>query len=353
MKIILTGGGTAGHVVPNIALLPRLRVDGFEISYIGSKNGMEKELVEKAGVPYYGISSGKLRRYISLKNLTDAFRVIKGVGNARRLIKKLKPDVVFSKGGFVAVPVVLAARMAGVPVVIHESDITVGLANRLCIPHATKVCCVFPETLGQVPVAKGVLTGTPIRDEVFAGSRIKGAALCNFPQEKPVILVMGGSLGSQIINNCLRDALDDLLAHFNIIHSCGKGNLDTAINRPGYMQFEYIGQNMGDFYALADMVVSRAGANSIGEFLALAKPNVLIPLSKKASRGDQILNAASFARQGFSVVINEEELTHQLLVDKIRQTFADRGKYMAAMKKSGTQDAIGQIVQIIQETARK
>jgi UDP-N-acetylglucosamine--N-acetylmuramyl-(pentapeptide) pyrophosphoryl-undecaprenol N-acetylglucosamine transferase len=353
MKIMLTGGGTAGHVMPNLALVPHLREDGFDISYIGSKAGMEKELVENAGLPYFGISSGKLRRYLSLKNLTDGFRVLKGIGEARKIIKKAAPDVIFSKGGFVAVPVVYAAKMLKVPVVIHESDITVGLANRLAIPHATKVCCVFPETLRQIPAVKGILTGTPIREEVLTGSRIKGAAFCNFADEKPVILVMGGSQGSAIINTHVRGALDVLLPHFNIIHSCGRGNLDSTINRAGYMQMEYINENMGDFYALADIVVSRAGANSIGEFLALAKPNVLIPLSRKASRGDQILNAASFEKQGFSVVIDEEELTEQFLVEVINQTYADRGKYAANMKKAGAGDGIGQIVDIIKEVAKK
>ena len=352
MKIILTGGGTAGHVMPNIALLPQLRGLGFDISYIGSVDGMEKDLVAKENLPYHGISSGKLRRYLSAKNITDAFRVVRGVGQARKIIKKIAPDIVFSKGGFVTVPVVLAARLSKVPVIIHESDITVGLANKLCIPHATKVCCVFPETLAQIPKSKALLTGTPIRQEIFDGSRIKGVALCNFPEEKPVIMIMGGSQGSAAINNCIRDALDGLLTTFNIVHICGIGNLNEAAKRPGYLQFEYVGEEMGHLYAAADLVVSRAGANSLSELLALSKPNVLIPLSRRASRGDQILNAESFARQGFSVVIDEDDMDKDVLVKTITDTFENRGKYIAAMKKSGAENGISSIVALIKEVAK-
>jgi UDP-N-acetylglucosamine--N-acetylmuramyl-(pentapeptide) pyrophosphoryl-undecaprenol N-acetylglucosamine transferase len=350
---MLTGGGTAGHVMPNIALLPALRAAGFDISYMGGISGMEKEIVQAAGLPYYGISSGKLRRYLSAKNITDALRVVRGVGQARRAIRHIKPDIVFSKGGFVAVPVVLAARLAKVPVVIHESDITVGLANKLCIPHAAYVCCVFPETMRQIPKAKAILAGAPIRQEILEGSRIKGLAICNFPDEKPVIMVMGGSQGSVTINNCVGGALDGLLADFNMVHLCGAGNVDKAASRPGYVQMEYAGADMGHLYAAADIVVSRAGANSLGELLALAKPNILIPLSLKASRGDQILNAQSFARQGFSVVIDEDGLDSGILAQTVRETFNNRGKYAAAMKKSGAQNGIDGIVAIIKKVAKK
>jgi len=352
MKIILTGGGTAGHVMPNIALLPTLRATGFDISYIGSMTGMERDIVEATGLPYYGISSGKLRRYLSAKNITDALRVVRGVGQARRIIRRIKPDIVFSKGGFVAVPVVLAARMAKVPVVIHESDITVGLANKICIPHAVRVCCTFPETMKQIPADKARLAGSPIRQEILDGSRIKGLAACNFPHEKPVIMVMGGSQGSVAVNTAVRNALDNLLADFNILHLCGAGNVDDTTNRSGYLQLEYAGENMGHFYAAADIVVSRAGANSLGELLAMAKPHVLIPLSKRVSRGDQILNAQSFQKQGFSVVIDEDEMTNDILAPIIREAYENRGKYAAAMKESGAENGIDTIISIIKEVAK-
>jgi len=352
MKIMLTGGGTAGHVMPNIALLPALRAAGYDISYIGSATGMEKDIVGPTGLPYYGISSGKLRRYLSAKNFTDALRVVRGVGQARKILKRVKPDIIFSKGGFVVVPVVLAARLAKVPVVIHESDITVGLANKICIPHAARVCCVFPETMAQLPKAKAHLTGTPIRQEILDGSRIKGLVACNFSDEKPVIMIMGGSQGSVNVNKSVRSALDGLLLDFNIVHLCGAGNVDETANREGYLQLEYAGDDMGHLYAAADLVVSRAGANSLGELLALAKPHVLIPLSRKASRGDQILNAQSFERQGYSVVVDEDSMTSDILAQAIRETYENRGKYAAAMKKSGVENGIDSIVKIINEVAK-
>ena len=240
-RIILTGGGTAGHVTPNIALLPRLRELGYDIHYIGSYNGIEKELIEPFGIPYHGISSGKLRRYFSVQNFTDPFRVLKGFREARVLIKDLKPDVIFSKGGFVSVPVVLAGKRSKVPVIIHESDMTPGLANKIAIPSATKVCCNFPETLESLPKDKAVLTGSPIRQELLSGNKIAAMDLCGFTADKPVILVIGGSLGSVVVNKAVREALPDLLKDFQIIHLCGKGKMDESLSgTKGYCQFEYI-----------------------------------------------------------------------------------------------------------------
>ena len=322
-RIILTGGGTAGHVTPNIALLPRLRELGYDIHYIGSYNGIEKELIEPFGIPYHGISSGKLRRYFSVQNFTDPFRVLKGFREARVLIKDLKPDVIFSKGGFVSVPVVLAGKRSKVPVIIHESDMTPGLANKIAIPSATKVCCNFPETLESLPKDKAVLTGSPIRQELLSGNKIAAMDLCGFTADKPVILVIGGSLGSVVVNKAVREALPDLLKDFQIIHLCGKGKMDESLSGTrGYCQFEYIKDELRDIFALADIVISRAGANAICELLALRKPNLLIPLSAKASRGDQILNARSFERQGFSLVLEEEELTKQSLIDAVHRLYS-------------------------------
>lgn len=353
-RIILTGGGTAGHVTPNIALLPRLKELGYDIQYIGSYNGIEKELIEPFGIPYHGISSGKLRRYFSTKNFTDPFRVLKGFGEANKLIRDLKPDVIFSKGGFVSVPVVLAGKKNKVPVVIHESDMTPGLANKLSLPSAAKVCCNFPETLEHLPADKAVLTGSPIRQELLSGNKIAALDLCGFSADKPVILVIGGSLGSVVVNNAVRLALPDLLEQFHVIHLCGKGKLDASLNNvEGYAQFEYIKSELRDIFALADVVISRAGANAICELLALRKPNLLIPLSANASRGDQILNARSFERQGFSVVIEEEELSKELLLESVRDLYANRDTYMSAMRKSTLQNSIETITNIIEEVRKK
>ncbi len=351
-KIVLTGGGTAGHVTPNIALMPRLKELGYEVHYIGSYDGIEKKLIEEMGVPYYGISSGKLRRYFDWKNFTDPFRVLKGFGEAKKLLKIINPDVVFSKGGFVAVPVVQAAKRCHIPTIIHESDMTPGLANKLSIPAAAKICCNFPETVKYLPEGKAVLTGSPIRQELLKGNKLAGLNFCGFTAKKPVLMVIGGSLGSVAVNNAVRSILPQLLKTFQVIHLCGKGNLDeTQKGMEGYVQYEYIKQELADLFALADIVISRAGANAICELLALRKPNLLIPLSAAASRGDQLLNAKSFQQQGFSMVLQEEEITPQLLLSTILELYENRNSYAEAMKKSGQSNAIEMITELIEDAA--
>ena len=351
-KIVLTGGGTAGHVTPNIALMPKLKELGYEIYYIGSYDGIEKKLIEQMGIPYYGISSGKLRRYFDWKNFTDPFRVLKGFGEAKKLLKKLQPDVVFSKGGFVTVPVVQAAKRCHIPTIIHESDMTPGLANKLAIPAATKVCCNFPETVKYLPEGKAALTGSPIRQELLHGNRLAALNFCGFTSGRPVLLVIGGSQGSVAVNTAIRNILPDLLKTFQVIHLCGKGNLDTGLEHTdGYVQFEYIQKELADLFALADVVVSRAGANAICELLALRKPNLLIPLPASASRGDQLLNARSFRQQGFSMVLEEESITSETLLSSILELYRDRDVYIQAMKQSGQSDAIAMIAGLIEEAA--
>lgn len=353
-RIVLTGGGTAGHVTPNIALLPRLKELGYDIHYIGSYEGMEKKLIEDCDIPYYGISSGKLRRYFDIKNFSDPFKVLKGYGQARKLLKKLKPDVVFSKGGFVSVPVVFAAKHCHIPAIIHESDITPGLANKLAIPNAYKVCCNFPETLKYLPADKAILTGSPIRSELLNGNRRHALSYCHLTEGKPVILVVGGSSGSQFINEIVRGILPELLKTYQVIHLCGKGNLDKSLHgTAGYAQFEYANQELSDMFALADIVISRAGANSICELLALHKPNILIPLSSNASRGDQILNAHSFEQQGFSMIIEEENLSNVVLLDAVQKLYENRDQYITAMKESKQMNSVETVVQIIEEAAGK
>ena len=352
-KLLLTGGGTAGHVTPNIAMLPLLREQGYDISYIGSYNGIEKKLITEQNVPYYGISTGKLRRNFDLKNLTDPFRVIKGCFEARKLIRTIKPDVVFSKGGFVSVPVVLAAHREHIPVIIHESDMTPGLANKICIPYSDKVCCNFPETVAMIPDSKGILTGTPIRAELSRGDRQTGLDLCHFTSNKPVIMVIGGSLGAQHVNEAIRSILPSLLERFQVVHLCGKGKVDESFySTTGYYQFDYIDKELKDLFAAADIVVSRAGANAIFELLSLNKPNLLIPLPAGASRGDQILNAQSFKKQGFSMVLPEEELTNESLYLAICNLYEHRAEYIDCMKKSSGNDSIKQIVALINEASK-
>lgn len=351
-KIVLTGGGTAGHVTPNIALIPELNKRGYDIYYIGSYDGMEKEMIEAENIPYYGIATGKLRRYFDLKNFTDPFKVIKGFAEARSYLKKIDPDVVFSKGGFVAVPVVRAAHSLKIPVIIHESDMTPGLANKLCIPAAAKVCCNFPETVEYLPKEKAVLTGSPIRQSLLSGSKEKGLSFCGFTDDKPLILVTGGSLGAVGVNNAVRSILPSLLENFNVVHLCGKGKLDESLNStPGYVQYEFISEELPDLMAAADLVISRAGANAICELLALKKPNILIPLPKGASRGDQILNAKSFKKQGFSYVIQEEDINDERLLKIINGVYKNRQKYIQTMSESAGSNAIEIIAELADSLA--
>jgi len=353
-RIVLTGGGTAGHVTPNLALLPHLRDKGCEVSYIGSYDGIEKGLIETAGVSYYGISSGKLRRYFDPKNFSDPFKVLKGFFEARKLLRNLKPDVVFSKGGFVSVPVVLAAKIRRIPCVIHESDITPGLANKICIPMAKKICANFPETMKYLPEDKAVLTGSPIREELFKGNKIAGLDFCGFTANKPVIMIVGGSTGAAALNEAVRNLLPTLLRDYQIIHLCGKGKAaEEYSSAEGYRQFEYISKEMKDLFAAADLVISRAGANSICELLALRKPHILVPLSAAASRGDQILNAESFEHQGFSYVLQEENLTNDTLLRAIHHVMEHRQSYIEAMEKSKLNEAITTVLGLLEEAAKE
>ena len=348
-KILLTGGGTAGHVTPNIALLPDLKAEGYDIHYIGSYEGMEKKLITAQGINYDGIATGKFRRYLSAKNLTDPFRVIKGFQQAKKLIRDYKPDVVFSKGGFVAVPVVLAAGHYHIPVIIHESDMTPGLANKICMRTAKKICCNFPETVKLLPADKAVLTGTPIRRELLNGSRDAGFAFTGLSDDKPILLMMGGSTGSRAVNAGLRSALPQLLKEFHVIHLCGKGNLDSTLAQPGYIQYEYISDELKDLFAISDIVLSRAGANAICELLALKKPNILVPLPAAVSRGDQILNANSFKKQGFSYVLEEEKLNADTLMAAVHEVYNNRDSYKKAMAPRNHSNGVAIVIKLIKE----
>lgn len=356
--ILLTGGGTAGHVTPNIALIPALQKKGWIVHYMGTPDGIEKKLIEQYNqqvkkhqnkITYHGVASGKLRRYFDVKNFTDPLKVMKGMGQAAAAIRKIKPNVIFSKGGFVTVPVILGGWLNRIPIVIHESDMTPGLANRISIRFANKICTTFPETLHHLPKNKGIHTGTPIRQEIFLGNKEKGRERCHFTTEKPVIMMMGGSLGSVKINTCLREALPKLLETFQVVHLCGKGNLDSGLkHQTGYMQFEYLNEELPHIFALADVVLSRAGANSISEILALHKPNILIPLSARASRGDQILNAKSFQEQGYSCVLEEEKMTQDTLYQAIHQVYQLRFRYKKAMEQSKAGNGIQAVLQVLE-----
>ncbi|MCR4885420.1 MAG: undecaprenyldiphospho-muramoylpentapeptide beta-N-acetylglucosaminyltransferase [Clostridiales bacterium] len=353
-RIVLTGGGTAGHVTPHLALLPHLLREGYEVHYIGTENGIERGMIEKLeGVTYHAVKSGKLRRYFDWKNFTDPFRVIAGAFQAGRLMGRLKPDVCFSKGGFVSVPVVIGAWLHRVPVVCHESDLTPGLANKICSKFARRVATTFPEcaeALGK----KAVCTGTPMRPALFSGSREKGLALAGFSGDRPVLMMVGGSSGAQSVNKALREALPKLLEKMDVLHLTGKGNLDGSLAAlPGYKQFEFLSDELPDAIACADLILSRAGSNAICEFQALKKPMLLVPYPKGASRGDQILNAESFRKRGLCHVLLQENMTADSLYDAVLELQRDRESLIRALKNAPPADGTDAVLGLIHEIEKK
>lgn len=353
-RIVLTGGGTAGHVTPHLALLPRLQSDGWETHYIGTKDGIEREMMQgRPGIRYHMIAWGKLRRYFSWRNLSDPFRVIAGFFQSLRILGRVKPDIVFSKGGFVAVPVVAAAWLRGIPVLAHESDLTPGLANRISAVFAKKVAATFPEcakALGK----KGVHTGTPMRRELFEGSREKGLAFAGFTGAKPVLLMMGGSQGAQAVNDALREALPDVLPHMDVLHLCGKGKLQADLaGTPGYFQAEFVDKELSDVLAAADLVLSRAGATAISEFLALKKPMLLVPLPLGASRGDQIVNADNFKQRGLALVLPQEQLTAKSLKDALNNLMDKAEDMRQAMAKEPSADGSQAVLDLIAQLRKR
>lgn len=346
--IVLTGGGTAGHVSPNLALLPHLVEKGYSVHYIGSHTGIEKSMTDLDGITYHAVQSGKLRRYFDLKNFSDPFRVLTGCIQSLNILKQIKPDVLFSKGGFVAVPVVWAAAKLGIPILCHESDITPGLANRLSGRYAQKICTTFPECAKALG-AKGVQTGTPLRQTLFEGSREKGLKQAGFDGTKPVLLMMGGSQGAQAVNKGLRSALPLLLKDFDVLHLCGKGNLDeTLMGTPGYCQKEFLSDELPDALAACDLVLSRAGANALCEFHALQKPMLLVPLPLSASRGDQILNADSYARRGLAHVLRQEDMTAETLAAAVHRLYREKDSIRAAMQNDPAGDGTAKVLEWIE-----
>ncbi len=351
-RIVLTGGGTAGHVTPNLALIPSLLSEGWDVHYIGTAEGIERRLVEAIpGVSYHSVSTGKLRRYFDLKNLTDPLKVVAGAGQSLMLLRKLRPNLVFAKGGFVSVPVVYGAAALRIPVLLHESDMTPGLANKLAMPFAKKLLCTFPEA-AKLAGAKGLYAGTPLRPELFSGSREKGLKLFGFRDDRPVLMVVGGSSGAQSINRALRAALPGLTTGFQVLHLCGAGNLEGNLEGTlNYCQREYLNEEMPHAYAAADILISRAGSNTLSEILALRKPSLLIPYPKTASRGDQILNAQSFEARGLARVLYQEDMTPDTLRARVVEVYKDRGSLIDAMEKEPSANGLKNVLKQIREYA--
>ncbi len=336
--IAITGGGTGGHIFPNISIIEELKKRGREdIFWIGEKHGKEQGWAEKVNVPFYGINTGKLRRYFSLKNITDVFRVIIGIFQSLFILLKLKPDVLFSKGGFVSVPPVLAAWILRIPVVTHESDINPGLATKIISRFASVICVSFEKTRSFFSKKNIVHTGNPVRDLIRQGEPKKGLKFLNFSEDLPIVLIVGGSLGASSINQAVREMLELQDLTFNVVHQCGQGNYQHKSSQNSrYRQFEFIDKEIGDVMAASDIVVSRAGAGAIYEIGYLKRPSILVPLPKSKSRGEQIENALYFEENGASRIISDEHLNGNALSEAVNQLLTDRGKLRMMMSRAGT-----------------
>ncbi|MDD5603368.1 MAG: undecaprenyldiphospho-muramoylpentapeptide beta-N-acetylglucosaminyltransferase [Eubacteriales bacterium] len=352
MKVVITGGGTGGHVIPNLPVIDRLTDAGAEVYYAGTAGNIEETIAAEQGLSFLPIRSGKLRRYFDLKNFTDIFRILLGISDSVKIMKKINPDVVFSKGGFVSCPVVWASRIFGIPSVIHESDYSPGLANRLSIPFAAKICYTFEETAAYLNKEKAVHTGLPVRKEILTGDAGRGLKACGFTENKAMITVMGGSQGSAAINKALRGALYGLTPGFNICHICGRGNIAAELEgMRDYRQFEFIGEGLGDIFAATSFFIARAGATSICEFAAAGKPSILIPLPKGIGRGDQILNAKSFESKGYSILLEEEKLDPEMLLSTVSEMAKEAENYRLRLASFKNNDPAAMIAGVIQDTA--
>lgn len=348
--IILTGGGTAGHCTPHLALLPYIKNDFDKIYYIGSENGIERQIIENTDIPYYSIPCAKLDRQSLTKNLKMPFKVISGVIRAGKILDEIKPDVVFSKGGYVSVPTVIAANKRKIPVIAHESDYTIGLANKISAKYCKKVLTSFPETAKTIK--NGEFCGSPLRKSLFSVTKNEVLDTFGFKGNKPILLVTGGSQGAKIINDTLRLALSDLLPKYDIIHICGKNNLINEKTPKGYFQTEFMNK-IENAFAVASVCVSRAGSNTLFELMSLKIPCVLIPLPKGASRGDQILNAAYFQKQGLATVLQQENLSPESLTLAINSIYANRYNLSRNFEKFPVKDASRHISRVIADYAKK
>lgn len=342
--IVLTGGGSAGHCTPHLALLPYIKNHFDKIYYVGSKNGIEKDIIEKEKIQYFSVPCAKLKRKITVDNLAMPAVVLSGIIKAGKILDEIKPDVIFSKGGYVSVPTVIAAKQRKIPVIAHESDYTVGLANKLTAKYCKKVLTSFPDTAKTLK--NGEFIGSPIRNSIYKVSKKAALETFGFSGKKPVLLVTGGSLGAKAINTALRDALDELLTKYDIIHICGKGNVCEQINTQGYYQTEYM-QKIENAFAAADVCVTRAGSNSCFELLSIKMPCVFVPLPKGVSRGDQVLNALYFEKLGLASVLQQNSLTAASLINYINAAYANRFNLSKNFEKHPITDKSRQISRIL------
>ncbi len=343
--ILLTGGGTAGHIYPLLAVKERLE-GKYKFAYIGGQ-GMESQIIPKEkDIDFYQIPTVKLERKLTLKNFLIPIKLIKSINQSKKLLQQIKPNIIFSKGGFVAMPVVLAAAKLNIPVISHESDLSFGLANKIILKKCNVMCTAFKQTATNQP--KCIYTGQPIRKKVLQGDKRKIYAMTKFDKDKPNLVVVGGSLGANFLNEKVWKNIDKLTETFNVVHIAGKQAKDNKHTAKNYIQIDYA-ENIGDYLAFADIVLSRAGSGAINELLALKKPMLLIPLSKKCSRGDQIENAKLFKEQGLCDMLEEEDYDDKLFVIKLNNLIKDKEKYKKNMQKMQSFDACDKIIEQIEK----
>ncbi len=349
-KIIFTGGGSAGHVTPNLSIIEKIK-DEFEIHYIGSKFGIEKEIIDKYKfITYHPITTVKLERKFTLKNMLIPFKLLKGIYDSKKIINKLKPSIIFSKGGFVSVPVAISGKLKKVPIIAHESDYTMGLANKLIYKFCNIMCFTFEDTYKNYK-NKGLFTGTPLRDKIFKGNKIKVLHKFQTNEKLPNLLVFGGSLGAKAINDVVFSSINDLCKNFNVFHIVGKNNINKQINISNYYQFEFV-DNIEDFFDTADIVMSRAGSNSIFELCAKNLPMLLIPLPLSSSRGDQILNASYLQKKNLCITLPQEELNQKTLLNNLNALYKNKNYYIQNLKNEPNFNGTEKIVELIKKHSK-
>ncbi|KXT73754.1 transferase [Streptococcus sp. DD10] len=332
-KIVFTGGGTVGHVTLNLLLIPKFIEDGWQVHYIGDKNGIEYQEISRSGldVTFHSIATGKLRRYFSWQNIWDVFKVAFGIVQSLGIMLRLRPQALFSKGGFVSVPPVIAARLSGVPVFIHESDLSMGLANKIAYKFATKMYATFEQTSGLAKV-KHVGAVTKVADKGEYDSQQIEKIKQYFDEKLPTILFVGGSAGARVFNNFISGYQDELTSRYNIINLTGDSSLNSL--EKNIYRVDYVTNLYQPLMHLADLVVTRGGSNTLFELVAMKKLHLIIPLGKEASRGDQLENAAYFEKKGYAATISEADLSLTSLENTIQQLLENKRNYYRAMQES-------------------
>ena len=348
--IVLTGGGTAGHVTPNLALIPLLEKYFDNIVYIGSQTGPENELTkEYKNVVFYPITTVKLVRGLTLKNLLIPFKLIKGRREAKQILKEVNPDIIFSKGGFVSVPVVLAGKKLKIPMIAHESDLSLGLANKITRKDFDVICTSFKDTAESLP--NGVYVGSPMKQTLISQSdKTRIRQLYNLDNNKPICLIIGGSQGAESINKAVIAILDHILKTHQVLHITGKGKL-TSLKKPGYHPVEYV-ENLPVLLTIIDIAITRGGSNALFELLNNQIPMLIIPLSR-GSRGDQIQNAEYFEKKGYALTLLESNLTPQTLKESFDKLVALAPAIKASTKHAVPSDTLTKICNLINKYKRK